>query len=345
MLSPQPIQPVKYLGLKRNKVPASLKRLFYLSFEDALWDILEKKRVPAGSVILLPDFYCTDVEVNIKNHGYKVAHYKMNSDLSADFSDFENKLKSKNPAVVIILHPDGITSNLMQKRNWMKGIPDETILIEDCVHRIIDPQKIEIYRKNHFLINSLRKVVPLPGSSLYGRKEDLLFSSPPLRQSLFYSLKVHFLWSLMLIFWSSGQFDFAEKLMLKGYDIIGDSFEPAKGFFIFERLEVYLDIGKIKKIKTGQVKVYEENLNLPVIFPVADRGQLRGYPIILRNEISDGFLKNIRSKGLKLRFELEDCEWSQKQKIIYLPLGPYITNSELTKVAQIAADALGLSVY
>jgi hypothetical protein len=335
MLSPQPIQAVKYFGLNRNKVPATIKRLFYLSFEDALWDILEKKHVPTGSVVLLPDFYCTDVEANIKNRGYNVVHYKINNDLSADTSVFETKLKAERPDVVIVLHPDGITSNLMQKRNWMNYVPDETIIIEDCVHRIIDPRKTEIYKRNHFLINSLRKVVPLQGSSVYGRKEDLMFCPPPLRQSLFYSLKVHFLWSIMNICWNLEKSELAEKLMLRGYDLIGDSLMPARGFLIFEKLEEYLDIERIEKIKKEQVKFYEENLKFPMIYTVIDKGKMRGYPLILKKEIANEFLNNIRSKGLMLRFELNDCEWSQKQKIIYLPMGPYLKKSELSKICGI----------
>jgi hypothetical protein len=335
MLSPQPIQLVKYLCLKRNKVPSSIKRLFYLSFEDALWDILKKKNVKTGSVILLPDFYCTDVEINIKNHKYGIIHYQIKQDLSANLPDFESKIKIYKPDVIVIFHPDGITSNLMQERNWMNQISNQTIVIEDCVHRIINPRKIKIHKKNHFIINSLRKVAPFQGSSVYGRKEDLKFGSPPLRQSLFYSVKVHFLWLAMNICYNLEKSELAEKLMIRGYDLIGDSFKPARGFFIFERLEEYLDIVKIEKIKEGQIEFYEENLKFPIVHPAVDRGKLRGYPLILKKEIADEVLKNIRAKGLTLRFELNDCEWSQKQKIIYLPIGPYLKKSELSKICGI----------
>jgi len=36
---------------------------------------------------------------------------------------------------------------------------------------------------------------------------------------------------------------------------------------------------------------------------------------------------------LLLDFELNDSKWSKKQKIIYLPLGPYLTKDNLSEIA------------
>jgi hypothetical protein len=344
MLSPQPVQLAKYVGSKRNIISDYLKRLFYLSYEDALWDLLIKKKIRKGSSFLIPDFFCTDVEKNIKNHGYKTFYYHINSDLSADTWDFEEKIKKYKPEIIIIFHPVGITSNLITNREWIKSLPDETIIIEDCVHRLIDPQKIEIYKKNHFLINSLRKGVPLQGSSIYGRKDDLNFNPPPLYQSFFYSLKVHNLWFLMNFCWSTGLFKIAEKLMKDGYDLIGDSILPARGYRAFKILEEYLDYKKISIINERQANLYFKKLKnitkIQVAIQKSDFGQLRGWPIVLDKETADEVLKYIRSKGLIIRFELSDSVWSKKQKIIYLPLGPYLKTSDQLKVCKIISEAL-----
>ena len=45
MISMKPIFLWKYLKLKKNTLPDNIRRLFYLSWEDALWDILEKKNI------------------------------------------------------------------------------------------------------------------------------------------------------------------------------------------------------------------------------------------------------------------------------------------------------------
>jgi hypothetical protein len=344
MLSPQPIQLVKYLCFRRNIIPKHLKRLFYLSYEDALWDILEKKNVRKGSKILVPDFFCRDVEDNIKSHGYKIIHYHIKKDLSADIKDFEDQVKKHKPAVVIAFHPVGITSNLFKNRGWIKLLDKRTLLIEDSVHRVLNPLKIEIYKRNHFVINSLRKVVPFQGASVYGQKDDLNFDTPPLTQSLLYSIKVHFLWLLMDICWNTGQFLSAEKLMIKGYNLIGDSVLPAKGFLPFKILEDFLDHNKIAKINFEQACFYESKLkNItknPIIYQESDLKRMMAWPIVLDKETADETLKNIRSKGLLVRFELNDSAWSKNQKIIYLPMGPHITHSDQMKACQIVTEAL-----
>jgi len=332
-----------------NRVPVHLKHLFYLSYEDALWDILKKKNIRKESEILVPDFFCKDVEDNIKNHGYKVVHYHIKKDLSADINDFKEQIKSHEPAVITVFHPVGITSNLFADRSWIKLLSKETILIEDCVHRIINPSKIEIYKHNHFVINSLRKVVALQGSSVYGLKDDLNFTPPPLHQSFFYSLKVHLLWILMNICSITGQYLSAEKLMIKGYDLIGDSILPAKGLPLFKVLEQFLDYDKISKIKTEQANFYEERLkNIiknPVAYKKSDFGKMMAWPVILNIETAPKILEKIRSKGLIIRFELNDSVWSKNQKIIYLPMGPHITHSDQMRVCKIVTEALECFPY
>lgn len=341
MISPQPISLVKYLGKKRSITPPHIKRLFYLSFEDAFWDILSKKHVAKNSRILIPNFYCKDVETNIKAHGYKISHYSINCNLKVNILEFKKKILDVKPSVVIIFHPVGITSNLILNRNWIKQLDPNVILIEDCVHKTLDPKGIHIYKKNHFLINSLRKVVPLQGTSLYGRIKDLDFDSPPYYQSLFYSLKVNILWCIMVLFWKTGKLIDAEKFMLKGYDLIGDKILPAKGSILFKHLENFIDYAKIKKIKIKQSKIYQNNLGQIKSPPIStfDFGNLRGWPIILPINKADRILKRIRDQKLLLRFELNDCDWSKNQKIIYLPLGPYLKSKDIRKISTIVKNA------
>lgn len=326
MISPQPIQLWRYLGFKKHNLSSKYKRLFYLSYEDALWDLLNYKNVKNGSPVLLPEFFCDDVENNIKNRGYKISHYKIKSNLQVDLTDFSHKIKSTKPAVVIIFHPVGIKSNVN-----INLIDRNIIVIEDCVHKIINLEEIAIKKQNHFIIDSLRKVLPLQGSNLIGLQKDLNFNPPKITQSLIYNLKVHILWLFMLIFWNIGYYNKAEKLMKKGYDLIGDSIRPSSGFSFFKYIFQFININEIKKIKSLQIEIYKKNINTDIHFIKNDYGNMRGYPV----KVTDQTLNMLRDNNLQVRYELFDSEWGKKNKVIYLPLGPYISYAKIHKICEI----------
>lgn len=324
-----------------------------------MWDILSKRRVLKGSSILTPDFFCRDVEKNISMRGYGVINYKINRNLTADKKDFEKKINKFKPKVIVIFHPVGIKSNLMDATSWIKKITRESILIEDSVHRIVDPRKVKIIKKDHFVIDSLRKVVPLQGASLYGRIKDLDFDSPPFHQSFIYSIRVNILWFLMIISWTLSSYltgklfrtlgDVAEKLMLHGYDLIGDSPFASGGGFLASLLSKRVNINKIQNIKMCQVIRYENKLGkiLPMKLYISDENKkdLRGFPVILPINRASKILESLRKGGLLVRFELDDSSWSRKQKIIYLPLGTQMSIRQqdevcgLTKAAILRATA------
>lgn len=344
MVSPQPILSLKYFRIRKNKLSKGTKRLFYLSWEDALWDILLKKNAPKNSHILVPDFYCADVEKNIKLHGYRVATYKILKNLDADQFDFEKKIKRFNPAVVVVFHPAGINSNLFDNTAWLKKVTGKSILIEDAVHKIINPSKIKIIKKNHYIIDSLRKVVPVQGSNLYGRTSDIDFSAPIFLQSFFYKTKVNFLWFLMEIAWSLKLFSLGEKLMIAGYDLIGDSRKSASGSILADFFAKRVDGEKLFKIKKHQAKTYQAKLRevLPYELKISDvnRGELRGYPVILPIKTATKLVKVLRNESLLVRFELEGSKWTKKQKIIYLPLGPQLTKECQNQVCELSYNTL-----
>lgn len=344
MISVQPILSIKYFQLRANKLPKGIKRMFYLSWEDALWDILLKKNIAKGSYVLVPNFYCLDVVENIKNHGYKPVCYQIRKNLTASKKDFTNKITKYKPKAVIVFNPVGITSNLFDDTRWLKNALKQSILIEDSVHNIINPSKVKIIKKNHFVIDSLRKVVPLQGSNLYGRRQDLNFLPPGTFQSFFYKIKVCIYWFLMVIAWSFKKFSIAEKLMLKGYKIIGDSMLPASGPFISSFLSMRINIKEIEAIKKRQVELYEFALKnkLPVraLMSEADKGKLRGYPLILPNYKASKIIEAFRKKKVFVRFELDEFGWSQKYKIIYLPLGIQMNRAAQDHICELSYNTL-----
>jgi len=82
---------------------------------------------------------------------------------------------------------------LIDGKLWLKNVKPETILIEDSVHQLVNPEEIKFIKKNHFIIDSLRKVIPLQGSNLFGNIKDIDFSESQIFQSFRYSLKVTYL--------------------------------------------------------------------------------------------------------------------------------------------------------
>lgn len=358
MISLKPIFIFKYLKLKRNEKPGQTGRTFYLSWEDALWDVVEKKKVKKGSLILVPEFFCGDVEVNIVKHGYKIAHYPVSKKLKTTSQELADSLKKTKPSVLVILHCVGITNNLLIDTDWLSHVDKNIIVIEDCVHRIVDDRELKFISKNHFIIDSLRKVVPLQGSVLYAQKDCFDFDEPPFYQSFSYAFGVtwlwmtmNFLWSMTHIFkwtrisvWFAGN---ANKMMKKGYDLIGDSMLPARGFFLFGLIQRYLDIDKIKKIKKSQIEFYENGLKnlrekkitLASYFQ-SDKKEMIGFPLVISLGIADKTLEAIRKQGLLLDFELNDSIWSKKQKIIYLPIGLHLSNDDIKRISSIVRQAI-----
>ncbi len=344
MVSIQPIQLWRYLGLKRNKIPKGISRLFYLSWEDALWDLLLKKNVPKGSYILVPEFYCGDVENNIRTHGYNIARYPVARDMTTGKKDFIDAIRKCNPSVVVIFHAFGISNRLLDKTLINKYINPEVILIEDSVHRIVNPDEIKILKENHFIVDSLRKVVPMQGANVYGRKEDLNFKEPAVTQSLAYSLAVHSMWLQMVICWNLGFYKQAENLMVRGYDLIGDSQLPSKGFFLFKQINKFVRHDKIEATKERQIKIYEKYIKTEVAYRKTDRKKMRGYPLVLEHKYATRVLESLRKHGLAVRFELDDGVWSKKQKIVSLPVGLHTADTQIMRIAGLVKKSIASEV-
>lgn len=350
MFSLQPIYLNKYISFSRSSWQCSqpTKTLFYLSWEDALWDLMKHKKVVPKSVILVPDFFCDDVEDNMRAHGLSVKYYPVNSDLQTTQSQFEEAIALNNPKIIIIFHAVGISNQLLNNREWMKNISEETILIEDCVHRVIEPTQVKFYKKNHFILTSLRKVVPLQESILFGSADDVPFKESNHPSSWWYASKVTFLWLMMnnlarltQMFYSQSYLAkqlslLSEKLMLIGYDLIGDNIEPAKGWPIFFWLYRHFNFEEIKRLKETQAEFYEKLFSeIKPIYQQSDRKELSGWPLIMTINSSNNFIEGVRREGLMLRFELDNSAWSQKQKIVYLPMGPHILPQHQIAVANV----------
>ena len=361
MYALQPTKIWRYLAFKQLVVPSSFRRFFYTSWEDAMWDLLQFFNGSDNSICLVPEFFCMDVVNNMETHGLSCIFYPVDTQLQTDPIIFASYLIKYQPKVVIVLHTVGITNQLFaHNKSWLKYLPANALLIEDSVHRLVDPQLICLLTPRHFVIDSLRKVAPLYGSNLFGDASTLRnFKQSAWWLTLSYQLKVFWWWWLFQLHlhiavlpmlkrhnrWWNTQ---AQKYLQKGYDLIGDSERAAPGPWLFKILASYLSVTTIEKIKIQQVARYLSllkscwtNSNLYYIhFDQADAGKLRGFPIGISSTNADQLLLQLQKNQLAWKYELDDCPWSKRQKIIYLPLGPHIELNEVDTICQLFITAL-----
>ncbi len=362
-----PIQPPlipAFFNFAKNQQKISEQKKyksFFLSWEDALWHLLEIHKIQKNSKILVPEFFCGDVVDNMQAHGLQQVTYAVDKYLQPNQADFTKKLQTEKPSVVVIFHSVGITNPLLRNtQDWLQFLPQNAVLIEDCVHRVIDPQAIKFVAKNHYIIDSLRKVVPIQGSRVYSQQSVPKTTLTTNLRTAWYRLQVLFWWVLMQIFLIAVYYTknstiqkygnkFSEFAMKKGYDVIGDNKQSSCGIPGMYWLSRKVDVQKIYENKIFQVELYNKLLEpffkqmstnqalyfFEIPFSKTDHSQLRGFPLGIELEYSDRFIKYVRDKNLLLRFELDDSEWSNKQKIVYLPMGLHVTNTDIEWICSV----------
>jgi hypothetical protein len=291
----------------------------------------------------------------MEQHGLKVAYYPVNAKLVTPLSDLVSAIKEHQPKILVIFHPAGITNTLMKEvKAWQKYLALETIIIEDCVHKILDERKVKFVSERHFLIDSLRKVVPIQGSNVYS-----LVPVPEINiwQSWLtfpYRLSVLYYWITMQIWlfcsystrkekWWRKVEKKANLALTKGYDLIGSNKLASPGLAIMNYLYPRIPIKKIEECKEWQAKMYTKALkpflNSPDFWvPTMKRSDykyLRGFPIVINLKVAEDFLVYLRDNGVFIDFGLDDGPWSKNQKIIYLPMGLHIKKDEIQNIINI----------
>ncbi|MCR4326422.1 MAG: hypothetical protein NUV52_02085, partial [Candidatus Roizmanbacteria bacterium] len=257
-----------FLGLDRHEAPPHIRRYYYFSFEDGLWDFLEKQRekgaIPLGSMILIPDFYCIDVINNITHHGYVCELYPVDSHFQISEKELLQRVSKTKARILVVFHVGGITSTVLNE-SLCKKLPEEVIIIEDGVHRLINPSSVRLIDDRHMLIDSLRKTTPLPGSFMYGPPR--LLNEPQTHQwftwytlvSTMYFIVFRFMFSVAMLLSIPALVVWAHNVLLQLHDdLIGDSVQGHRGLpgipFIFD----HINFAKVSRMKINQVRAYEE---------------------------------------------------------------------------------------
>jgi hypothetical protein len=339
-----------FLGKKKTELPDGVKSYYYYSFEDGLWDLLSNK-FPRGNklIFLIPDFYCLDVIENIKARGHRVIFYPLDKDLQIAPKLFETFISKYRPDIVIVFHACGITSQVNLVQNCL--------VIEDCVHRLVNPAKIKPANDRHIMMDSLRKVSPLPGSRMFGTGKALSFSQAKNSylnlysiESLFYYIIFRFLLKIGCVTKSSTLIKKAHELTLKKHDdIIGDSRLSYRGMGIFKGLINRINYTKLEQVKDWQVKSYIKNFQkifsgkvfYRITIPESDYKYLHVYPLGFRTKPNKKVEELLQSKGIVVWFKFPDCPWSGSKGVLFLPLGPHISGDQISFTAKILVDLKG----
>ena len=160
-----------FLHAKKYVLPKNVYRKFYISFEDGLWNLLKSQQIEHGSTIFIPDFYCMDVVQNIQLHGYTPVLYTLDDHFQISKKNSDYLRRIQKPTVLILFHACGIQNKRLTDPVYIQSVAQNSLVIEDAVQRLVNPENIQLHHANHVIIDSLRKTSPLHGSFIYGSKQ------------------------------------------------------------------------------------------------------------------------------------------------------------------------------
>lgn len=353
-----------YFGSRRHRYShPALDQLFYLSFEDALWDFLKHKvdkvvskknyfatnKTDSKAVVLFPDFFCVDVWENCKNHGYKIATYKVEDDLTVRTEVFWKSVKQYNPDVVFIFHTFGIQNQLLNQDLFKKFAG---WVIEDAVHRLIKPAELTLYSNRHIVIDSTRKLTPLPGSCIWAQKGVLDYMPQGVTlQTQEDAKKALNFWSEFQQLLSSGDFtevQHAYQLLNSGDNLIGDSELSITLDSNYLAKRNYFNYLLIQQTKRQHYELYEQllatilrderfviNWSRPPDFLPHD---LAFYPLILKSDYAFLLKDYLLQNYIQTFVEFSDSPWAINKNILCLPLGPHVSTQQVAIVCKSILD-------
>lgn len=348
-------QPFLLPFLRRTpyRLPQGIRQTYFISFEDALWVLLRTKNIPKNAPIFIPDFYCMDVVDNIRSHGYKPMLYHIDRNFRCHPKSLTIQLSKVRSGVVIIFHACGIPSmKLRDLTKLMQSFP-HILFIEDTVQKLIDPEQVKIIHTNHVVIDSLRKVSPLPGSFLYQNVRDVCVTPDPRLREFGYVLGSIVLFILFRALFTGGMFihsaaliRFAHTYILKRHDnLIGDSIGGYRGLGVITFLHRFINFQKIQRLKSDQVSLYLRLLS-PLLkssvewsVPTITKrmyGNLHVFPIILSGEAVRNYQEIetfLYEQGIVAWFKFPDAPWSNNRMVLFLPLGFHMTKSKIMYIA------------
>lgn len=344
----QPFKILPFLGKEYRKWPTKLSTEMFLSFEDALWNLLPRLGYPKGSKILVPSYYCVDVVNNMIAHGYNVAYYPLKNDLTYDLGEILKVVEEEECNIFVEFQVNGVRNNLL--KDIERKLHPRIFIISDRVHSVMTATEEFIpHNDRHMFLNSYRKVTPFPGSlAVFSR--SIRKESVKQRYPWGYLVKAFALWGfhvlllrISYIFSSQSAMDKALKILTIHDNLIGDSVQSASlprwTKFFYE----FIDQEKVSYAKRERIFIYESVLGdflrksprfqLPA--NLSDSyDMLRGYPIITSYEDGLRLTKKLQKNKLSIIAQSPNSPWSAHQSLFLFPLSPSFTKKDVKDIAQ-----------
>lgn len=348
MLTSNYYQPwlLPFLSFRKTSLPSNIRRYYYHSFEDGLWDLLTRNKIAKGSTVLIPDFYCMDVIENIRRHGFKPVYYPVDAHFQIQIRTLRKYIQLHKPSVVIIFHAAGIPSRALQHTRWQHMLPKQIILIEDCVHRLINPSHMRLRSDTHYAIDSLRKVSPLPGSFLYSTSTSRFspqshsYVNRYVIHSMAYYVLFRIIYTLGTLVRSATLIRFSHTTLLKHHDdIIGNRDVSSRGIPWLIPVTSRLNFRKIQQKKEEQVKLYRRylsHLSKPfynIHIPVNEYKHLHVYPLGYNKPPDETLILYLHRHGVIVWYKFPDSPWSKQRGVLFLPLGFHIQARHIQHIA------------
>lgn len=333
------------LGRTRHTLARGISRVYYWSFEDALWDVLLSFCIPKHAVILIPNFYCMDVVNNMRSHGYRPIMYPLDKNFQVSPSVIDTYIKRFRPHIVFVFHVCGIASNILSSRVVRTYMNHGGFVIEDAVHRLLTIEHIKLLHPHHIIIDSLRKVSPLPGSFLYGTPKQvaqLHHGKPRLSAYTIYTTFTFVLYSIGLhiaSFLSSGKLahTMRARILQRHDDVIGDEHRPHHGMWGVPFLHTYVQADHVKSKKMKQVALYEtlcKKFHIPVLRTLVYESEISMFPLVFPARVTQKLSNHLRSHHMPITHKFPDAPWSKTYGVIFLPLGQHVRAQETVRLCK-----------
>ena len=343
---------LRHLTLRRRARNPDIEELDYASFEDALWDFLDQKKILNGSTLLIPDFFCMDVLSNIIDHGYQFELYLVDEVFQPRFDILCEKMQANHVSVVFLFHALGIENQVCHNANFWRLLRKDQWVIEDSVHRLVEPAAVSLKSSKHIVIDSTRKITPFFGATLYGDKNEIGYScahnpstnSYVWRAILFW---IQFQWLLVV-----GKILNQPKYLIRAYDflnsgdnLIGDSLLPARLPWIFSLLKRHISVKKIKKVRLQQAQVYKNLLHTlyldyrfvlptPYLNNTSAFENLAFFPLPFHTDFGFLLREYLLNQGICTFIEFSDSPWAINKNVLCLPLGAHLKNTEIELICE-----------
>jgi len=337
---------------RKNKNPLFKRDDFFLSFGDSLsflidyYGIQDKKEIA-----LVPDFYCPDTLVFISRH-FQIVFYKTNSDFTIDKGSYFKEIKEKKPKLIINYSFLGFFLIEDEKKRLIDLIGNDSIIIEDYAHRIIDFTDRKPFNNNHFVIDSVRKHSPFLGSHLIGGG---VIKNNKAQKINFYKIKCHLFQISKGLLMTVAHFlnwpwlfKQSEKLFFMQNEIIGNSPRSTLGIFLSFYLYNLLDLKKLKEHRRKIALAYSDgfkNFSSPYIRILDDNliknSELSHYPLFVDQSIQEELLIYLEKKNIYADrlWDVDDLFKSQinsefYQSFIILPLTWLVKEDDASFIAK-----------